>query len=592
MKPLTLSAVTQGIQRVREKGSPDAGSLYELRNGYVGIDGSMRQRPGTAEDAALPAGTIGLMAWNNKLVVFAGEVKSMPSGYACEVIIHPFFPSTGLRYIWFAAPFLGYPYVVAEFTNGDVYHYWLQAANKWEASTGYLDGQIIVPSTPNGLAYKAHRATEPYPKWAAGEVRNIGDKREPTNPNGFYYEVIETSEAQGVGTPGGSPNPNPPGTPGGDGGPGGTGGGFSPLGVPASSSPGPNGGFADNAPQPVPLPTAPGTNEIGPDGDFSIPGSLVAWKGQTGTPLDARWTIDTNRAKFTGINEGTAFYFDAQQRMPFLPMPRFTVTVTGSIQTDAGVEAAIGVGVGYNTAGGLPGSINCSPMVAYPVETPVTYVYQISKQQAGVTGTGQYVVGTFEPMMRANNPGVTAASAYFKNVTMKVDPVVVPVTAATPAHLNFDTGLADWTAWPPDASGDTFILSATAGEVTAGKIVASATDRIIYCNDPLTALDAAGKYAHITGEVWSDDPTVFSGITKGGVTFGLAIVDNLGQLQGKFFGIEERGDWTARENWVRSVIANGTGGNTIHVAVKMGAAVGYRAKVRNLAVSVTDAVID
>lgn len=218
MKSITLSAQKQGMQRIREKGSPDPASLYDLRNGYVAIDGSIKQRPGTELAFTLPAGTLGMCSHDGDLVVFSTSPKACPAGVRCEVLTHPFFPSQGLTYIWYAAPFLGYPYVVAEFENGDIFHYWLQASNAWEASTAYREGQIIVPSTPNGLGYKAHRVLPKYPTWVPGMEVVLGTKVEPTTANGYYYEATETSEAAGVGTPGGSPNPNPVPTDPGDGG--------------------------------------------------------------------------------------------------------------------------------------------------------------------------------------------------------------------------------------------------------------------------------------------------------------------------------------------------------------------------------------
>lgn len=217
-RTIHLTGLKQGIQRVREKGGADPDTLYDLDDGYVGIDGAIEQRPGTPLAYDLPAGTLGMCAHDGDLVVFSTSPKTCPTGVRCEVITHPFFPSQGLTYIWYAAPFLGYLYVVAEFENGDSYHYWLQAANEWEASTTYQEGQIIVPPTPNGLGYKAHRVLPKYPNWIPGMEVVLGTKVEPTTANGYYYEATETSEAAGVGTPGGSPNPDPVPTEPGDGG--------------------------------------------------------------------------------------------------------------------------------------------------------------------------------------------------------------------------------------------------------------------------------------------------------------------------------------------------------------------------------------
>ena len=225
MRIVNLSGLKQGIQRIREKGSADPDTLYDLDNGYVTIDGGIKQRPGTALAYTLPAGTLGMCAHDGDLVVFSTSPKATPAGVRCEVITHPFFPSQGITYIWYAAPFLGYLYVVAEFENGDIYHDWLQASSRWEASTMYREGQIIVPGTPNGLGYKAHRVLPKYPTWTPGMDVDVGKRVEPSEANGYYYEAITTSEADGVGTPGGSPNPDGGSTPtpGKDGGTGGGG---------------------------------------------------------------------------------------------------------------------------------------------------------------------------------------------------------------------------------------------------------------------------------------------------------------------------------------------------------------------------------
>lgn len=192
MRQVNLSALTQGIQRLREKGSPDPQSLYDLVNGYVAIDGSVRQRPGTELVAVLPAGTHGLVAHRGELVVFSIAPKTMPAGFRCEVVTHPDSPTTDIKRVWFAAPFLGFMYSAVEFVDGKVFHYWLQDGNTWKADTMYREGTIVVPTTPNGLGYKATRLSAPNPAWAPDVARAVADKVEPTKANGYYYEVTNT----------------------------------------------------------------------------------------------------------------------------------------------------------------------------------------------------------------------------------------------------------------------------------------------------------------------------------------------------------------------------------------------------------------
>ena len=189
MRQVNLNALTQGIQRLREKGSPDPQSLYDLVNGYVAIDGSVRQRPGTVHVADLPSDTHGLIAHRGDLVVFATSPRTMPAGFRCEVVTHPHDADIGISRVWFAAPFLGFIYAVVEFLDGSIYHYWQQDGIEWEPNKMYVEGTVIVPANGNGMAYKAVRTSPPFPNWEANAARAIGDKVEPANGNGYYYEV-------------------------------------------------------------------------------------------------------------------------------------------------------------------------------------------------------------------------------------------------------------------------------------------------------------------------------------------------------------------------------------------------------------------
>lgn len=195
---MNLTAIGGGISRIRTKGVARRDTLYDLINGYVTTDGTIESRPGTVRDATLPAGTKGLTAHEGQLHVFASAVLEdpLPEGYVLHVITHPDAvagdPDFELAKIHFAEPFMSFLYVVAEFANGDTYHFWLQTAGAWEASRVYMAGDIIEPTTPNGIAYRALRSDPPNPAWAPNVPRAIGDRIEPTEYNGFYYEVTDT----------------------------------------------------------------------------------------------------------------------------------------------------------------------------------------------------------------------------------------------------------------------------------------------------------------------------------------------------------------------------------------------------------------
>lgn len=213
MRVVPLQPLTAGINRLRTKGGADPRQLYDLLNGYVDQDGSIVSRPGTVKVCDLPPGTKGLCAANGVLNVFSDSPKEdMPEGVECIVLRHPTIPGLTLHDIPFAGPFLGDAhgallYVVAEFNNGDVYHYWTRTADTWAADHAYQPGALVQPSTPNGYLYRARRAAAPHPAWQAGVNRSIGDVVEPTTANGYYYEVIDVADDP---TPSGSVEPTWP----------------------------------------------------------------------------------------------------------------------------------------------------------------------------------------------------------------------------------------------------------------------------------------------------------------------------------------------------------------------------------------------
>ena len=94
---------------------------------------------------------------------------------------------------------MGGLYVVAEFENGNVYHYWLQPGEAWAPETVYKSGTLVEPAIPTGFAYRATRYGAPYSTWAPNVPRSSGDGYdeqsivEPTVYNDFYYKAIETT---------------------------------------------------------------------------------------------------------------------------------------------------------------------------------------------------------------------------------------------------------------------------------------------------------------------------------------------------------------------------------------------------------------
>jgi hypothetical protein len=213
MRSAPLTTIRGGINRLRTKGGARPDNLYDLVNGYVTEAGSVRARPGTERTATLDPLTRGLCAFGGELHTFCHVAVAVPEGFVLNILVHPDPPEYGyygyffgddvavpLKTIHFAEPFLGGLYVVAEFEDGAVYHFWLQQGDEWQAETRYEIGDLVAPTVANGLLYVASRLGDPNPPWQPDEPRydGVGDAYaqsvvEPTTYNGYYYVCVETA---------------------------------------------------------------------------------------------------------------------------------------------------------------------------------------------------------------------------------------------------------------------------------------------------------------------------------------------------------------------------------------------------------------
>lgn len=191
-RQVTLNAVQAGMTRLRDKGGANPNSLYELTNAYVTAARTIRSRPGTVLDYSVP-GTVGLAVYQGSLVVFSHQPVSVPAGVRLEIIRHPTQPTLALSRIHFAAPIMGFLYVVAQFQNNDTFHFWLERIQPWTAGAIIKPGQTVSPTVPNGYVYTATRTDQPKQTWQPGVPRAVGDTVEPTKVDGYFYEVVEVS---------------------------------------------------------------------------------------------------------------------------------------------------------------------------------------------------------------------------------------------------------------------------------------------------------------------------------------------------------------------------------------------------------------
>jgi uncharacterized membrane protein YgcG len=188
---ISLTQLKQGINRLRVKGGANPESLYDLKNGYITLSGTTKGRGGTVRSLTLPADTKGLTVFGGKLVTF--HHNSTAGGSALvdiKVLVHPSNTTAKLRKIHFAQPFNGYLYVVAEYDDDTVFHFYLNDHSAWQANKIYQAGDIVRPTVPNGRLYVARAMPNTRPRWAAGVVRALNNEIIPTTDNGYYYKCV------------------------------------------------------------------------------------------------------------------------------------------------------------------------------------------------------------------------------------------------------------------------------------------------------------------------------------------------------------------------------------------------------------------
>lgn len=190
MHQIVLSTQKGGISRLREKGGASAETLYDLQNAYVTTAKTIKQRPGRTSFLTLNQGTVGLESFDGHFYVFASTfIAQSDPRVTCIVLRHPTNGALKLSKIHFAQPFLGRFYVVAEFSNGDIRHYWVTNAAVWAANTIYGYLQKVSPSVPNGFVFEASN-TDSTPLWTGGETIVVSNQRQPTTYNGFKFQAI------------------------------------------------------------------------------------------------------------------------------------------------------------------------------------------------------------------------------------------------------------------------------------------------------------------------------------------------------------------------------------------------------------------
>ncbi len=198
VKSYPLTAIRGGINRLRIRGGASPQSLYDLVNAWVTVANTVKVREGTSRAATLNSSSIGLCYFEGTIYVFtAAPGVAVPAGYQPVVLLRDDGVVATPQTIWFAQPFMGFLYVVCEWSDGAVFHYWLQAQGAWSANTVYQAGAIVTPAAaPNGLAYQAVRLATQNPTWSSETAVALNKVVEPTIPNGYMYTATSVEGTQ------------------------------------------------------------------------------------------------------------------------------------------------------------------------------------------------------------------------------------------------------------------------------------------------------------------------------------------------------------------------------------------------------------
>jgi hypothetical protein len=191
-EPVALTVVQGGITPARTKGAAPRNSLYDLVNAYVDVGKTVVVRPGTfrSQNLATSPANVGLTSFDGIDHVFCHVPVTVPTGYVCNVLVNPTLSTDPVKKIHFAAPYMGFLYVVAEFNNGTVAHYWLQTNGVWTANTVHFTGDYVSPTVDNGFAFQAVRLEPPHTVWAPESAVSVNAVFEPTIYNGFMFKAI------------------------------------------------------------------------------------------------------------------------------------------------------------------------------------------------------------------------------------------------------------------------------------------------------------------------------------------------------------------------------------------------------------------
>jgi len=138
MTSLWVREFAGGLDTRRLPETTPGSALMEGKDGHVDKGGQFEKRAAFVSVYTLPAGTIGLAYDRNSLVVFgtATTPTGLPSGVKYQQLVHPVTPALALTSIPSFDLYAGLVYVVAEYSDGSINHFYNGAV-----VTSFADGR-------------------------------------------------------------------------------------------------------------------------------------------------------------------------------------------------------------------------------------------------------------------------------------------------------------------------------------------------------------------------------------------------------------------------------------------------------------------
>ena len=155
--PYTLIADFRlGVDRSRPIYAGISGSLWSGINGHVTRGGDFEKRKAFQATYALPTGTFGCAAAGSALYVFgSGADPGVPSGVTYQRLQHPD-GITGMSAVLWTERYNGLLYVIAEFTDSSIHHYYNGTiVSDWEGGAGNPSFDGVVAKTLSRKIYSA-----------------------------------------------------------------------------------------------------------------------------------------------------------------------------------------------------------------------------------------------------------------------------------------------------------------------------------------------------------------------------------------------------------------------------------------------------